>query len=413
MNDTDRSMEKGLSDRHLRGGVMTSEAGREAVCASTLQVGRRLLITIMLLAWGSRMNAQTFDVGSNGSLGDVVISQATTMDLPPDGKLHFRSLTLNSGVRLTFKQNQRNTPVYILSQKEVLIDGVIDVNGSVGSGTDGGIAGPGGFAGGKPGFGSVNPGSGYGPGGGGGGAGGCGNPGDASGGSFAGFGSGPQAGPLYGTAFLIPILGGSGGGGTTGEPGQGGGGGGGAIQIASNTRITVRGSIEANGGASAGCLGGGSGGAIRLVALRVEGGGRLSTGSFGAGGSGRIRVDTLETDGIAFQFNGARTVGQNLFSVPSTLPRLDTIEVAGTVIPEGSSSPTITLPFGSSPQRTVKIQARDFGRVVPFVIMLTPSSGPRITVTNSVDNTTSNPAVVEVPVTFPVNSKVTVHCWTR
>jgi hypothetical protein len=29
------------------------------------------------------------------------------------------------------------------------------------------------------------------------------------------------------------------------------------------------------------------------------------------------------------------------------------------------------------------------------------------------DNTTANPAVIEVPVTFPVNSKVTVHCWTR
>src|ERR1043165_7607705 len=73
---------------------------------------------------------QGFNAGSDGSLGDVVISANTTMDLPPDGKLHFKSLTVNSGVRLNFTRNARNTPVFMLSQGDVIISGTVDVNGS-------------------------------------------------------------------------------------------------------------------------------------------------------------------------------------------------------------------------------------------------------------------------------------------
>lgn len=56
---------------------------------------------------------------------------------------------------------------------------------------------------------------------------------------------------------------------------------------------------------------------------------------------------------------------------------------------------------------------RDFGKVVPLRITLTPDAGSRVVVDAEVDNTSVNPAVVEVPVTFPINSKVTVHAWTR
>jgi hypothetical protein len=183
----------------------------------------------------------------------------------------------------------------------------------------------------------------------------------------------------------------------------------------------VAGVIEARGGVgrSFGGINAGSGGAIRLVALRVEGGGLLDVRNPRNEGRGRIRVDTLERDGIGFNFQGVSSVGGNLFSLPTTIPRLDTIEVAGTgdipgtVIPVGSPPQTIFLPFGSTPERTVKIQARDFAKVVPIRITLTPDTGSPVTVDTEVDNTVANPAVVTVPVTFPVNSKVTVHCWTR
>lgn len=161
--------------------------------------------------------------------------------------------------------------------------------------------------------------------------------------------------------------------------------------------------------------GGGSGGAIRLVALRVEGTGLLDVRCINtsAGGQGRIRVDTLERDGVSFNFQGVSSVGGNLLALPPTIPRLDTVEVAGTAFPEGSAPGTILLPFGSTANRTVKIQARDFGKVVPLRVTLTPDAGSRVVVDAEVDNTSVNPAVVEVPVTFPINSKVTVHAWTR
>ncbi len=362
------------------------------------------------------VSAQSFDVGSNGSLGDVVISENTTVDLPADGKLHYRSLTVNAGVRLNFKRNVRNTPVVILSQGAVVVNGTIDVSGDNGNTSSGGAPGPGGFGGGQPGFGTTSPGEGYGPGGGG-----LGNVntcdfGTRNGnGSFGSRGDSGPSGVTYGNTFLIPLIGGSGGAGGTGSPGVGGGGGGGAVLLASSTRISVNGNISARGGQNNGCGGGGgSGGSIRLVALRVEGGGLLDARcNNGNGGLGRIRVDTLERDGIAFNFQGVSSVGGNLFTLPTSIPRLDTIEVAGTAFPEGSQPGTVLLPFGSTPERTVKIQARDFGKVVPLRITLTPDTGAKVVVDAEVDNTTANPAVVEVPVTFPVNSKVTVHCWTR
>ena len=379
----------------------------------TVRQALSVLTGTLLAACAGRLEAQTFDVGSNGSLGDVVISETTTIDLPPDGKLHYKSLTVNVGGEMRFNRNVRNTPVFILSQGDVVMNGVIRVSGAAGTGNDGGTPGPGGFGGGKPGFGTTSPGFGYGPGGGGlGNIGFCNCVNDARGGAFGA--AGHFNGKTYGNTFLIPLIGGSGGGGTFGSPGSGGGGGGGAVQIASNTRVTVAGSILANGGSDTGSsVNGGSGGAIRLVALKVDGAGTLNAEGGGGGGRGRIRVDTLDRSGIGFRFNGVSSVGGNLFSLPTVSPRLDTIEVAGNAVPEGSVPQTFLLPFGSTPERTVKVQARDFGKVVPIRITLTPDTGSPVIVDAEVDNTLNNPATVEVPVTFPVNAKVTVHCWTR
>jgi hypothetical protein len=383
--------------------------------------GRFTLLTAAFACAAGLLHAQSFNVGSDGTLGDVVIATNTTVDLPANGRLHYKSLTVNAGVTLSFNRNLRNTPVFILSQGDVEVNGTIDVSGGGRTANSGGRGGPGGFDGGKPGFGvELPPGAGYGPGGGRPGNNDCsGVIGVASGGSYGELGFSSTNG-IYGDKFLLTLVGGSGGGGGGGNSFQGGGGGGGAILIAANTRISVNGTILARGAFGGACNNGGSGGAIRLVAFRVAGsgtlnaeGGNTASRGFGAGGLGRIRVDTLERDSLNFRSDGVFSAGGNLISLPPTAPRLATIEAAGNVIPEGSAPPTFVLPFGSSPARTIKVQARDFGRNVPIRVTLTPDSGNPVVVDAEVDNTTTNPAVVEVPVTLPVNTLVTVHAWTR
>lgn len=100
---------------------------------------------------------------------------------------------------------------------------------------------------------------------------------------------------------------------------------------------------------------------------------------------------------------------------PNPLPRLDIISAAGTAIPQGSASPvTIQLPFGSSTNRTVTVQARDFGEQVPIRVVLTPESGVPISYDATINNTAgNNPATTTVNVTVPVNTKVAVNAWTR
>lgn len=385
---------------------------------SSLWTARRpasAIVFLTVLGLAGRLHGQSFDAGSNGSLGDVVITTNTTLNLPDDGKLHFRNLTVNSGITLSFNRNTHNTPVFILSQSNVVVDGTINVDGGTRTVNTGGLGGPGGFDGGKPGFGAeVPPGFGYGPGGSPAGRNDCSQvAGSALGGSYGTQQGGPS-GSTYGNTLLIPMVGGSGGGGGANDPNGGGGGGGGAVLIAANTRVAVNGSILARGGSGGFCLNGGSGGAIRLVSFKVEGSGSLNTGGLGGAGSqGRVRVDTVIRTGLSFSITGVSTIGGNLLVFPTTVPTLNVTEAAGNTIPNGSGPIVFTLPFGSSTNRTIKIQARDFARNVPIRVTLTPDSGDNRTFDAQVDNTTVNPAVVDVPVTVPVNTLVTVHCWTR
>lgn len=395
-----------------------TRATREWLAGSSAGL-RFALICILGVGFGVSAWGQAFDAGSNGSLGDVVISENTTLDLPDDGVLHFRTLTVNSGVRLRFNPNVRNTPVTVLSQGDILVEGTIDVNGFPGTSNAGGRGGPGGFAGGTPGFGVDFPaGDGLGPGGGPGGTfGGCdpNNPAAVAGGSFGTRHNSLRPRPVYGSGLLIPIIGGSGGGGAPGFPGVGGGGGGGAILLASNTRVRVAGRVEARGGTTTGgCnFGGGSGGAIRIVAMKVEGNGVI-TADRGAGtaGQGRIRVDTVDRSDVAFTFTGPTTMGSNLVAIPPVMPRLSTVEAAGNVVPQGQGPVSFILPFGSSPERTIKLRAEDFNRVVSVRIAVSPESGNTLFVDGDIDNLSSNPAEVELPVTLPVNTMVTIMAWT-
>src|SRR5262249_29599161 len=239
--------------------------------------------------------AQAFNNGSSGALGDVVIDSDATLDLPADGILQYRSLTVNSDKTLRFNRNTLNTPVFILSQQDVVINGTIDVSGSQSpnDAPTGGVGGPGGFNGGKPGFGEVPPGAGYGPGAGKGGTTDSNQPNGAGSGSYTTVSSAfsnTNKGAAYGSKLLIPLIGGSGGGGATGTAGRGGGGGGGAVLLSSNTRIQHNGRILANGGNANGANANvGSGGAVRFVAPVVAGTGEVNVYAINDwGGRGRI-----------------------------------------------------------------------------------------------------------------------------
>ncbi|MGZ8899333.1 MAG: hypothetical protein ACXW3Z_04480 [Limisphaerales bacterium] len=381
-----------------------------------------LSISLMLASFCGGAYAQNFDNGSTGALGDVVYAENATIDLPPDGKLHYNTLVVNSGVTVSFTRNVLNTPVYILAKGQITISGTIDVSGSASPNNipTGGLGGPGGFDGGKPGFNDFAPGAGYGPGGA--------RGGDVDANSATGAGSGsfrtvsgsfnnPNKGATYGSPMLIPLVGGSGGGGTVGSPGRGGGGGGGAILVSSNVRIHLTGRILASGGQFNSSSGnGGSGGAVRLVSPVVSGSGEINVlAPNDWAGRGRIRIDTIDRSDLRYNFQpvDSLSVGANLFIFPQPLPRLDVVTVAGTAIAEGSGPAQIQLPFGSSPERTVTVRAQNWGRVVPIRVVLIPDSGAPIAVDSEINNTTQNPAEVAVPVVLPVNNLVTIQVWTR
>src|SRR5688500_4664439 len=174
-------------------------------------------VALALLTAGS-LHAAPFDAGSDGSLGHVVINVNTNIDLPPDGILKVASLTVNGGRVLGFNKNPLNTPVRILSQGDVLINGQIVVSGSHANGGAPGRGGPGGFDGGFGGYGlgaSSIAGDGTGPG----------RGRRIEGAPYPFFNSAAHVdnGGLntnkYGSALIVPLIGGSGGAGQDGNPG--------------------------------------------------------------------------------------------------------------------------------------------------------------------------------------------------
>src|SRR4051812_18513110 len=62
-------------------------------------------------------HGQGFDNGSNGSLGSLtVVDSDVTVDLPPDGRLHYTTVSIAQGRTLRFNRNPLNTAVYLLAQ---------------------------------------------------------------------------------------------------------------------------------------------------------------------------------------------------------------------------------------------------------------------------------------------------------
>lgn len=381
------------------------------------------LLLLGAVAFSLSATAQNFTSGSTGADGPLVVNANTNIVLPASGVLNYTTVNIAANRTVTFTRNDANTPVHILATGNVTIAGDINVSGSSGNNVKGGESGPGGFNGGSPGSVSTPAGAGYGPGAGRGGINSNNTPDGAGSGAFSTVGttgSSTRKGAIYGNALLIPMIGGSGGGGTEGTPGNGGAGGAGAILISSTTRIDLTGQIVADGGQhTSTAVNGGSGGAVRLVAPVVAGTGRIyARGNNGNGnpGMGRIRIDATDRSQMNFQFFNPdiTSVGSLLLIFPTPLPRLDIIEAAGTAIPVNSGPVTLQLPFGSSPNRSVRIQARDFNAQVPITLVLTPDHGAPLTYTGTINNTgANNPNFVDINVVMPINEQTTFHVYSK
>lgn len=300
-------------------------------------------------------HAQTFSSGSTGADGALDLA---TMDcpnsvckvqLPESGVLNYTTLNVPAGKSLGFKSNSKNTPVTILVQGAVTIDGSVGVSAgglycssTPGFGTDR-TPGPGGFYGGQP----QSPG--FGPGG-----------GQISGANAR----------WVGALSLFPITGGSGGAGQ-GETEQAaviGGSGGGAIIIASSTSITIsrNAAVQADGAYNQygscfypGNSKSGSGGAIRLISNLINVLERITaTGS----GDGVIRI---EAPSGAINFVGSSqpaavlsTINPNITPVSS--PSLTIASVGGYAVPSysGARFDTVDLLLPNQLQDPVNVVVR-------------------------------------------------------
>jgi len=238
------------------------------------------------------VDADTGAIGTSGSAGSLRgagTGSAKGIDYELRGQVamfRFRSLHVSGPIVVSGSAHA----VAFVANGTITLDDQIDARGFCGSNDPGPGGFPGGLVGsvgGGPGGGSSNGAANLG--GGGGGYGGLGGSGAAGGG-----GAGQPGGSSYGDAVITLLVGGAGGGGGGGGAASGiGGGGGGAIQLISNTSITVTmpaGAINAGGcagtsgaGANDGGGGGGAGGTIVLEAPTIEIAGSLAVNGGGAG----------------------------------------------------------------------------------------------------------------------------------
>jgi hypothetical protein len=355
--------------------------------------------------------------GSNGSDGAFNPTQNVTIDmnLRPDGIYHYTSVTIPSGVTVTFTPNANNTPVVWLLQGDCVVNGIVDVSGQrVDSPSAPGLGGPGGWAGGN---GGVSATAGRGPGGGI-----VARPDETSfyGGSHASLAQtvNQAGGVTYGNVFIIPLVGGSGGGGIQGDRGWivGGGGwpgsgGGGAMLVAATGRIVVDGTIRANGG-STHYGADGSGGAVRLVCSQFHGRGAIravSEGlnySGGRGGQGRVRIDTMENL-FSGTMSGAFTVGFQPIILPAagqgtqlSIQSIGGIPIGGS--PNGVlANPDVIIPPQQQNPMNVVVGCSNLPLNTLITVVVRPANGEEIVTTGRNTNGSVASSTVSIPVTMP------------
>jgi hypothetical protein len=380
-----------------------------------------ILAGLLLFAVSVNVRAQnTFNSGSTGADGAFAPTTTQSIVVPDSGVFNFTTVNIPTGVTITFTRNSTNKPLTILASGDVVIAGVINIDGKVGnSNGTGGLGGPGAFNGGAGGYGfdqsfSGVPGDGPGAGGGGIGSSTITAPGSGGGAGYATNGNpgvtgtvSGQAGPRFGTVTILPLVGGSGGGGgaaRNNDRGGAGGGGGGAILIASSGMITLSGTITARGGnGGSGNAGGGagSGGAIRLISNTITGNGSTvvsgGTGgganvSFngGGGGQGFIRVEAFDYT----SFTGASTPTNIIsfaFPHPITPPNAPSLRIASVggvnapANPLGSLQgvPDVVVPSSQTNPVTVALEGSNLPLGTIVNVILTPSRGARTTVQSS------------------------------
>ncbi len=361
-----------------------------------------IVSAVVLLIGSEDVWAQSFNSGSTGALGAFSPATNTVVTLPADGILNYTTVTIPTGVTVTFQRNATNTPVTMLASGNVTIAGIINVNGqnsitASGAGAGpipGGLGGPGGFDGGQSG--SLSAGTGQ-----------NGSAGRGSGGGQAGLftPTSTTGDGLYGPDTmigLIPLFGGSGGGGGgriiggTIDGGSGAGGGG-AIVIASTTQIVISsgGQILANGGqglrfaCSYQSGGGGSGGAIRLVAPSISNQGLIQAlgSTVGCPGPALTSLPTLKIT----------TVGG--ISVPAS--------------PTGAyATPDVFLPPGTTNPITVTLTATNTPPGTIFRIQVMPQFAPVVAPVNTAPSTgTCTSSTASATVTVPVAQVASIKAY--
>jgi hypothetical protein len=167
----------------------------------------------------------------------------------------------------------------------------------------------------------------------------------------------------------------------------------------------MSGSIHAGGGATnscaAGCGGGGSGGAIRLVANRIEGSGSLSaTGGAFSEGVGRIRLEAFFVQS-SLSTNPLHTTAPPLTTgldlATSGLIRITSI--AGQVVPNPPSGDTSTpdVTFNAAGNITVNLTTTNIPPGTPLTVRIT-AAGQVITAQSTPTDAAGNAtATVTVP----------------
>ncbi len=311
----------------------------------------------------------------------------------------YQRVVVREGVTIDFAPHPSGAPVVWLVSEDVTITGSVNLNGKTGhSAGDRRLipAPPGGFMGGMAGE-FFAPGGGFGFGGGfwsdsfynGGGR--RGERGSFASNSIARNSNTQVPIRTYGNARLIPLIGGSGGsGGQVGNPGDigsgGGSAGGGAFLIATQGKVILSGSIEANSTElNTGSVwdgGAGSGGAIRIVAERLEGAGHLRATSLN-GGNGRIRV---ETNSIGFGHAGephytAGFPGETAELWPdASAPIVRLVSLAGAPVPVDPKGNVIDftqadVPLATEDLAQLVIETENIDPQADVQVRVTPLSG--------------------------------------
>lgn len=310
------------------------------------------IVVAILLVSATVASAQSFESGSSGTDGALVVTTPGTydfyrnnlaissqqLDQDKDNIFHFTEVTIGSDVTLRLTGQHFPEPIVWLTSGEVKILGNLNLDGENSLQVSTAerrpsIPGAGGYSGGTGGDNSKPA-----------------YPGTGPGGGIAGVLGGPghvyqgRGGVFSGNQFLVPLIGGSGGGGGL-EPccpgSRSGGAGGGALLIASSVSINISERVSANGGNGTnfhvlGNGGGGSGGGIRLVAPLIYGSGQLEARGGPAqhsGGNGVIRVESfLKQFSDVSNPQAIAASPYNLFLDRQILPKIKVVSIDGIAV---------------------------------------------------------------------------------